>query len=116
MYTGHNEGKMGCVVAWLPVWSGLQKWDAVTRRQYDDESPKHKDFETDDLPIDPQVCSADVSSTKEYKECTLHFSETELPQVSHLKTSCKFDSLSELVYAIDNPVDHWSRDMRKPTK
>ena len=75
--------------------------DAVSRRQYDEENPKHTDFEPDDPPIDPQVCSINVSSTEEYKEYTLHFSETELPQLSHLNASCKADALSEMIAAID---------------
>ena len=50
----------------------------------------------------------DVSHTTEYKEYTLHFTETELPQVSHLKTSRTSDTLSEMICAIETyqQMDH----------
>ena len=88
--------------------------DAMSRRTYDEASnTKSQDSDSEDPPIDPQVCSVNVSSTAEYKEYTLHFSETELPQVSHLKTSFKADPLSEMIAAVDtyqqmDPVDYLS--------
>ena len=75
--------------------------DAMSRRPYEDETPKAQSSEADDPPIDPQVCSVNVSHTTEYKEYTLHFTETELPQVSHLKTSRTSDTLSEMICAIE---------------
>ena len=72
----------------------------MNRRPYEDETPKDQSSEADDPPIDPKVCSANVSHTTEYKEYTLYFTETVLPQVSHLKTSGKSDTLSGMTFAI----------------
>ena len=88
--------------------------DAMSRRTYDEASnTKSQDSDSDDLPIDPQVCTVNVANSKDYKEYTLHFEETDLPQVNQLKPSRKTDTLSEMIYAIDtyqnmDPVDHLS--------
>ena len=58
--------------------------DVMSHRPYEDEPPKDQSSEANDPPIDPQVCSVNVSHTTDYKEYTLHFTDTELPQVSHL--------------------------------
>ena len=99
---------MGCVLAeyrYEVVYKIVKHHgnaDAEGHRQYDDESPKDKDSEADDPSIDSKVHSVDLPTPIENKEYILHFlSEIELPQVSHLKTSCNVDLLSELICAID---------------
>ena len=88
--------------------------DAMSRRTYDEASTtKSQDSDSDDFPIDPQVCTINVANSKDYKEYTLHFEETDLPQVNQLKPSRKTGTVSEMIYAIDtyqnmDPVDHLS--------
>ena len=77
--------------------------DAMSRRKYmyTDETPKDKAFEADDPPIDPQVSSVNLPMTVECKEYTLHFEQIDKPQVNQLTTTCKPDTLSEMICAID---------------
>lgn len=88
--------------------------DAMSCRNYvEGSTTKSQDSDADDLPIDPQVCTVNVANSKDYKEYTLHFEETDLPQVNQLRPSGKTDTLSEMIYAIDtyqnmDPVDHLS--------
>lgn len=73
--------------------------DSLSRREYQNETERESEVESDDVVIDPQVCA--IQQKDVVMEYTLEYVENQGPKINSVTTEGNTDKLSAMICAMD---------------